>query len=157
MFGTISGQFDDEMWEHDARVFGDRFLLNVEDIHMGHKIKLSPADSQGHVLDTASAIEEIHRAIGVLNSVSVGQPIRIVHIGCADSGFFFQGVEYLLKRWHPGVEDKKIVHFLTTGDTNARIYENFCKSLVLRNFCTEIEFYNCQDYHPFGEYTYSHK
>lgn len=157
IFGTINAKYDEEMWNYDLHEFGERFVLDMDDNHTVYKIKMRPADEQGIFLDSENAIAEIYKAITVLNSVGAGEPIRIVHLGFAESGFFFQGVEFLLKRWLPGTEHKKVVHFLTTGDSESRMYENFCKSLVLRNFCTEIEFFNCQDYFPFGEYSFSHK
>jgi len=157
IFGAISGIYDEEMWNNDVKTFGERFTLNVEDIHTVHKIKMCPADSEGNVLDTTNAISEIYKAVEVMNAVEVGQPIRIAHLGFADSKFFFQGVEYLLENWRSDGENNKTVYFVTTGDTDNKTYENFCKSLVLRKFCTEIEFYNCQDYFPFGKYSCSNK
>lgn len=157
IFGSISAKYDEDMWERDLRVFGERFVLNMDNDPAVKKIKMRPADEEGVVLDSESAIEEIYKAVDVLNSVGKEEPIRIVHLGFAESKFFFQGVEFMLKRWRPGSEHEKVVHFVTTGDTKSRTYENFCKSLVLRNFCTEIEFFNCQDYFPFGEYSFSHK
>ena len=149
IIGTIAPAYTAEMYETDARKVGVHFDLDICDSCKVFPIRMQPEHGAPRALDTHDAIQQIKAAIKKINELPVDW-IRIVRIGARGTEFFFDAVRYLIKEWNfPG--DKQ-VQFVTAGDTGDQEMFRFCKSLCLSKTCKEVEFYNTQDYDPFGAY-----
>lgn len=145
IIGTISPVYDEDMWDKDMLAVGDHFNLNVtDDVNNVFAIKMISTADNPKVLDTAKAIKLMEMAVFKINA---GDRIRIVRIGISSTEFFFEAVSYLLNQW--SAKEKK-VQFVTSGDTDRNKMYSFCKSLCISGYCQELEYYNTQDYHPFG-------
>lgn len=145
VIGTISPVYDENMWDKDMLEVGAHFNLSVaNDVNNVFAIKMESTPDNPKVLDTAKAIKLMEMAVYRINA---GDHIRIVRVGISSTEFFLEAVSYLLKQW--SAKEKK-VQFVTSGDTDHNEMFSFCKSLCLSGICQEIEYYNTQDYHPFG-------
>jgi glutamine synthetase type III len=150
VIGTIAPGYPEDYWKKDVAEVGRHFNLdmttNVHDAPKVFFIKMVPVANAANVLNSKEAIEQMEIA---LNAINMGvQHLRIVRIGIANTSFFFDAVNYLLKDWN--CSGDKYLQFVTTGDDGDNELFEFCKSLCLSEVCKEIEFYNTRDYHPFG-------
>lgn len=147
IIGTISQVYDENMWDKDMIEVGSHFNIDVtNDVANVFQIKMEPVPEDPTKMDSAKAIKLMERAVYHINT---GNRVRIVRVGISSTEFFFEAMSYLLQQW---TSADKVVQFVTAGDTQGSKMLNFCKSLCLSGKCKEIEFYDTQDYHPFGFY-----
>jgi hypothetical protein len=145
VIGTISAAYDENMWDKDMLEVGAHFNLTVsDDVNNVFLIKMEPLSDNPSVMDSSKAIKLMERAVFRINT---GNSIRIVRVGISSTRFFYEAVSYGLNQW---TSTEKKVQFVTAGDTKRNKMFEFCKSLCLSGACTEIEYYDTQDYHPFG-------
>jgi len=147
--GTIRPNYREEMWASDVQKWQNH--LGVQPFL---EIKMIPVNTPPyHELDAADAIPKIEPALNHMNKLEDNACIRIICLGTGYAAFLYKAITYLLKEWRNRdgtLRSNKYMQFYTSGDTAKNDIFNFCKWLCISGTCENIEFYNTQDYHPFG-------
>jgi len=152
--GTIRANYTAPMWQADVQKWKDHLVLQKRH----YEIPLMPLvinDQVLDIMDSSDAIPKIGAALEALNTVPVGEKIRLICLGTAHCHFLFQAIAHLLKEWKEPRGNlrplrNKHVQFITSGDTRDRNMDHFCPWLCISGACHSIEFYNTIMYHRFG-------
>lgn len=147
--GTLRPNYPQEMWTEDVQKWQQ---------HLGNQsyfeIRMLPLlIAPFRELDAADATKQIEVALSHMNKLEDNVRIRIISLGTGYAAFLYQAITYLLKEWRKrdgNLRSSKYLQFYTSGDTAENDLFNFCKWLCISGTCETIEFFNTQDYHPFG-------
>jgi len=147
--GTIRPNYREEMWSSDVQKWQQQ--LGAQPFW---EIKMLPINVPPYrELDAADANTKVEAALNHMNKLEDSAHIRIICLGTGYAAFLYQAITYLLKEWRKKdghLRSSKYLQFYTSGDSADNDLFNFCKWLCISGTCETVEFYNTQDYRPFG-------
>jgi hypothetical protein len=153
IMGTIARLYTEDMFAADVQRVGQHFGIDTTNPDQVRVIKMKPIlkddGTASDLLDADQAVRDILGAIAVLNHHTLAY-FRIIRLGPTGTKLFYQGVKQILKKWQ--TTGPKQIQFVTTSDSEDEEILRFCKSLCLSGLCHQIQYYNTQDYHPFGDF-----
>jgi len=147
--GILDEQCTDAHWNDNLmRV---RQLLEIPDDRFT-EVKVPSMRTNKQRVDYRRCGEETTKALEMINrGVTEFQvrKIRIVRMGTSHSDAMTEAVESLIRGWDIPANEK-MIQFISLGDTGMAHWLKFCRSLVLHQFCKEVEFYDTMDYSIYG-------
>jgi len=147
--GTIRPNYREEMWTSDVQKWQEQ--LGPQTFF---EVKMIPIyRAPFRELDTGDAVKKVEIALGHMNNLEDSSRIRIICLGTGHSSLLFRAITYLLKEWRNRdgtLRSTKHLQLYTSGDTAKSDMFCFCKWLCISGTCETIEFYDTQDYRPFG-------
>lgn len=144
--GIVNEAYPEAIWEDNLKRF--KQLFHLEDNYCG-QIKICPLPSDKEKIDFYKLSTDVSRAIDILNKTPNLYGMRFVRIGVGHSPLMNDAAESLLKGWNVPFE-RKIMQFVSLGDSENNHWLTFAHSLCLRQICYTVQFYNTMDYNVHG-------
>jgi hypothetical protein len=144
--GIVDDHYTDEMWRNHATRLANLFGITDQTCTAPIKVVSEPADST--VVDAGRLAQDITYAMQVINQLQT-KTIRIVGMGIGSSLAVTEALESLIRGWEIPPEEKN-VQFIALGESTHFHYLNLCKSIVMKQMCHQLQYYNTMDYNVFG-------
>ena len=142
--GIVDKNYTEEMWNIHMNRLAD--LFEITDPSMICQIKVGSLAS--HFVDGENLHQQIMTAKRAVNQINVTL-LRIVGLGIGSSESVTQALESFVREWNIP-SNKKEVQFVALGESIDCHYLNFCKSLVLKQRCQTLQYYNTMDFDEHG-------
>lgn len=145
--GIVDGDsYTDEMWNKHSNDI--KKLFKITDPNMVYNLKVERAPGRANVVNSESLTEAMITATSAVEGYS-GTILRIVGLGVGSSGVVTDALESLIRRW--GIEPQsKHVQFVVLLESPVSHYLHFCKRVVMKELCGQLQYCNMMDFNKFG-------
>lgn len=146
--GVVHEEYTDALWENHYHQLGRLFEITSNDYCCHIKVTSIGPDSM--VVDIEKLKDQMTTAMNAINiQFKDTTLIRIVGLGKGFSPVITDALEALIRGWDIP-SDQKSVQFIALGESANFHYLNFCKGLVMKKVCKNLQYYNTMDYNSFG-------